>query len=58
LVLAWLVGCGGASPGSAGSITAVRTPSAFQLVAAVDAAAEGHPDARIFEVEIDDEHDT
>lgn len=56
-----LTGCGGgaASTGSEGT-TAARAPtqpaSASQFVTAIDAARAAHPDARIFEVEIDDTH--
>jgi hypothetical protein len=60
VVMGLLAGCGGASGASSGGTTPARTPSApasaAQFVAAIDAAAAGHPDARVFEVEIDDEH--
>jgi len=61
LMLVAISGCGGgAASGGGEGTTAARSPSqpasASQFVAAIDAALAAHPDARIFEVEIDDSH--
>ncbi len=55
-----LAGCGGGAASASIGTTAASQPSrpasASQFVAAIDAALAAHPDARVFEVEIDDTH--
>lgn len=56
--LAFSASCGGASPasGTATSPGASRAASASQFLAAIDAVRTRHPDALVYEVEIDRTH--